>query len=134
MAGRILGWLMVCDPPRQSAAEIARHVGASKGSISTMTRLLVASRIVERFTVPGERVTYYRVADHPWVDMMHTKTRFITAFREVADRGLDLLSDQPPESRRRLEVMRDTYAFFEREFPKLVERLEQERKERGRFR
>jgi DNA-binding transcriptional regulator GbsR (MarR family) len=41
MLGRVLGWLLVCDPPEQSAAELAERLQASKGSISTATRLLL---------------------------------------------------------------------------------------------
>ena len=41
MAGRIWGWLLTSDPPHQTAAEIAEGVGASRGSISTMTAHLM---------------------------------------------------------------------------------------------
>ncbi len=48
MAGRIFGWLLMCEPLHQSAEELASVVGASKGSISSMTRLLIQSGVVER--------------------------------------------------------------------------------------
>jgi hypothetical protein len=131
MAGRIFGWLMVCDPPHQTAAEIAASVGASKGSVSTMTRLLETFGIVERFTMPGKRLTYYRVKENPWLEMMAAKMRVITAFRGVADRGLELLAKDAPEVRKRLEIMRDTYRFFEGEFPKMVERLKRKRQRKA---
>jgi hypothetical protein len=35
IAGRILGWLMICDPPEQSAAERAEAIGASRASLTT---------------------------------------------------------------------------------------------------
>ncbi|WP_460527165.1 hypothetical protein [Flindersiella endophytica] len=34
MPGRILGWLLVCDPPHQSAEELAAALQVSSGSIS----------------------------------------------------------------------------------------------------
>ena len=34
MAGRILAWLLICEPPEQSAADLARVLQASKGAIS----------------------------------------------------------------------------------------------------
>jgi len=40
MAGRILGWLMISNPPHQTTGELTQALLASKGSISTMTRLL----------------------------------------------------------------------------------------------
>ncbi len=48
MAGRMLGWLLICDPPHQSMNAIADVLQASKGSISTMTRLLIQLDLIER--------------------------------------------------------------------------------------
>lgn len=62
IAGRILGLLLVCDPPHRSAQELADQLGASKASISTMTRLLLSGVILEKVGLPGERATYYRTA------------------------------------------------------------------------
>ncbi len=53
MAGRILGWLLICDPPEQSAGQLAGVLQASKGSLSTMTRLLIQMGLVERVGLPG---------------------------------------------------------------------------------
>lgn len=134
MAGRIFGWLMVCDPPQQSAADLAKHVGASKGSISAMTRLLQASGIVERFSIPGKRATYFRIKENPWAEMMTAKLRFITAFRGIAEKGLTLLANEPASVRRRLTEMRDTYSFFEQEFARLTQRLKQGQRRKGKAR
>jgi len=51
MAGRILGWLFISDPPYQSIGELAEALMASKGSISTMTRLLTQLNLIERFSL-----------------------------------------------------------------------------------
>lgn len=48
MVGRALGWLLVCEPPEQSAAELAETLQASKGSISTATRVLLRLGFIER--------------------------------------------------------------------------------------
>ncbi|MDQ6608042.1 MAG: MarR family transcriptional regulator, partial [Actinomycetota bacterium] len=55
MVGRALGWLLVCDPPAQSAAELAESLQASKGSISTSTRALLRMGFIERVRLRGER-------------------------------------------------------------------------------
>ncbi|HEX7974611.1 MAG TPA: MarR family transcriptional regulator, partial [Anaerolineales bacterium] len=60
MAGRILGWLLISNPPHQSADELAEALQASKGSISTMTRLLIQADLIERIGLPGERRDYFR--------------------------------------------------------------------------
>ena len=44
----------------------------------------------------------------------------------MAQRGLDLLEDEPVERRARIQAMHDMYDFLTREFPKLVDRWEEE--------
>ena len=127
MAGRILGYLLICDPPQQSMDELATALQASKGSISTMTRLLIQLGLVERVGLPGHRRDYFRLKTGAWTQALRAGISFLSTFRELAERGLRLVDDQPPEQRQRLQEMRDLYAFFEREFPRLLEQWEQER-------
>jgi len=122
IAGRLLGWLLVCDPPHQSADELARVIGASKASISITVRLLIAAGMVERIGVPGQRRAHYRLRPTCWTTDVREKLGRITAMRAVAEQGLRALAGAPRERRRRLQDMRDFYAFFEREFPALIER------------
>jgi DNA-binding transcriptional regulator GbsR (MarR family) len=126
MAGRILGSLLICDPPHQSAAQLADQVESSKASISTMTRLLMGLHLVERMTLPGDRCTYYRVKENAWTELLKLRTEQIKAWRIMADQGLALMKGQPPESKRRLEQMRTLHLFFERELPVLIEHWEDE--------
>ena len=44
MAGRVWGWLLICDPPEQTAAELAEALGASRGAISGTARILEQRR------------------------------------------------------------------------------------------
>ena len=62
MTGRILGWLLICDPPRQSSAQLGSALGASKGAISTATRLLELYGLVRRIGVPGARGDFFEIA------------------------------------------------------------------------
>lgn len=128
MAGRILGHLLICDPPRQSAGELQTALGASKGSISTMLRLLTRVGVVQKVGVPGERRAYYRVRDGSWVDHMRSRLEFVSAFRRLAERGLALLADRPASLGARLKEMHDLHAFWEQELPVLLDRYERERR------
>jgi DNA-binding transcriptional regulator GbsR (MarR family) len=131
MAGRILGWLLICDPPHQSPGELAEVLQASKGSISSMTRLLEQLGLIDRLSLPGERRDYFRIRNESWTALFRRRMELVSNFRQLADRGLALLSEQTPEQRRRLEEMRDMYAFFEYEVPRLLERWEHERRSRS---
>lgn len=129
MAGRILGQLIISDPPHQCTNELSEALAASKGSISTMTRLLIQIGLIERLSLPAVRYDFFRIRPGAWTHMIKQSGNQLTAFRQLAERGLELFENKSPLSRQWLEEMRDMYAFFEREFPALLERWEQERKE-----
>lgn len=127
MAGRILGWLLVADPPHQSMEQLTTALKASKGSISTMTRLLIHHGLIERVSLPGVRHDYFRLCSDAWQHMIgRGLTGEIRMFRQLAERGLRLLSDKTPVTRTWLEEMLDVYAFLEKEFPALLDRWERE--------
>ena len=129
MAGRVIGWLLVCDPPEQSAGELAAVLGASKGSISTATRLLVQIHLIERVALPGARRDYFRIRPDGWAERTRSSVGIVSEFRRLTERGLDLLGTAPPPRRARLEGVHDLYVWLERELPALLERYDIERRE-----
>jgi hypothetical protein len=131
MAGRILGWLLVSDPPPQTLNQLMETLAASKGSISTMTRLLIQIGLIERLSLPGQRRDYFRIKPRVWSRLIEQRMVQVTALRCSAEQGLALLEGEGPLVKQRLEEMRDVYAFFERELPTLIERWEAERQEQS---
>jgi len=127
MAGRILAWLLICDPPHQTMHELVDALQASKSSISTTTRLLITFGMLERVSLPGERRDYYRLVPNLWTSAMERSAQQFAGFRKMADRGLALLADQTPERSQRLQEMHDLYTFIAREFPQIMERWREER-------
>ena len=132
MAGRIFGWLLISDPPHQSMDQLVEALMASKGSISSMTRLLIQIGLIERLSLPGVRHNYFHLQSDAWQHLIrHGLEDEIKMFRQLAEHGLELLTDATPPTPKWLEEMRDIYTFLEQEFPGLVERWEQEhRKEK----
>ena len=123
MAGRMWGWLLICDPPEQTAAELAEALGASRGAISGTARILANAGMIRR-TTPARRPA--RVLQRPARDVrqfLASAGRIYRQFREMAERGLRAIADRPPESRRRLEEVRDVFAFVEIEVPRVVGRI-----------
>ena len=129
MAGRIIGWLLMCEPPHQSAEELARIVEASKGSISSMTRLLIQMGMVERIGLPGKRDIYYRIKPGFWSELMKTHLDRLTGLRKLVEHGLDLIDGKAPSASHRLQEMRDFCVFWEKEIPAMMERYDQEHKQ-----
>jgi len=130
MAGRIFGWLLISSPQQQSSGELAEILQASKGSISSMTRLLIQLSLIERVSLPGDRRDYFQIKPNSWSHMTEQRLAQITAFRKLAEKGLELIKGYPPQLQNRLQEMHDIHAFWERELPILNQRWEQEQAER----
>jgi DNA-binding transcriptional regulator GbsR (MarR family) len=126
IAGRVLGWLLVCEPDHQSAEDLATVLHASRGSISTTIRLLVRAGLVERQTIRGDRRTYYRIRPGAWTTVFEEQIQTAKRMRELAERGLELLNDEPVERQSRIEELRALTAFYEREAPILLARWQRE--------
>jgi len=129
MQGRIIAWLMICEPPHQAAGEIAAGLQASKASISTNIRMFVDFGVIERFTRPPERRDFYRLGDDAWARAVERGFPLIAAFGGLAERGLALAGDSP-EARARLLEMREFYEFYERELRAALARWERRKRER----
>jgi DNA-binding transcriptional regulator GbsR (MarR family) len=124
MFGRVLGVLMISDPPERSAEELADALGASRGSISQTTRSLIQMGLVQRWSRPGERRDYFRVKPDAWHEIMRREMESLGGFRKTAERGLELLDSEDPDARRSLEEMRDFYAYWEKEMPAVLKKWE----------
>jgi DNA-binding IclR family transcriptional regulator len=101
IAGRILGWLMICDPPEQSAAQIAAAIGASRASLTTNMQVLTTMGVVSRRSRPGERTAYYRVEDGAWEKLVRRQIASLASFCEITSAGMDLVG---PDSTRAARI------------------------------
>jgi hypothetical protein len=112
MVGRVLGTLLVSEPPEQSAAELAAFLQASRGSISTATRVLLRMGLIERVRLRGERFDRFQARPAAWDEVLWRKEQFSLP-RRVMRLGLDALADEPAERRARLEEVDWMYAWWE---------------------
>jgi len=132
MAGRLAGWLLICDPPHQTAGELAEVLGASPGSISNMTRLLIQCGMVERIGVPGQRLASFGIKTGAAAEVMSTYLEKTRAMRELLERGLRIVRNKGESVQTRLRDQRDFHVFIERELPPLLEKWRREHREAGR--
>ncbi len=128
MAGRILGRLLVATPAEQSSRELAEYLDASKGSISTMTRQLIQTGLVERIGLPGERQDYFRIRPGAWETLLTARLRGMERMHLIAEQGLRLPASTDPDVRDRLERMHAVYEFLSEQVPPLLERFMRERR------
>jgi hypothetical protein len=128
MAGRMWAYLLISDPPQQTAAQVADALHASRGSVSGSARLLASIGLIRRSTRRGERREFFEVPPGGTRELLGTAVAEYRAFVGIADRGLEAMADRAPGARARLQELRDVYAFLVAEFPALLERMDEERK------
>ena len=129
--GKLLGWLLICDPPGQSLQQMSEALGLSKGSVSTGMRVLERIGLVRRVAVPGMRGHVYEAAPNGLIDMASQAGAQYATIRRLMERGLALLDDDRSPRADRLRVSRDFYAFIEHEVPKLLEQFKRQYTEEG---
>lgn len=127
--GKLLGWLLICDPPQQTNADISVALGLSKGSVSTGMRMLETAGLVRRVPVPGRRGHGYEMVDDAFLAVSRSDSYAV--FRDLMQRGLDLVGGTDAPGAERLRDARDFYAFIEREFPLLVARFQHSKEARA---
>jgi DNA-binding transcriptional regulator GbsR (MarR family) len=123
MAGRMWGWLLICEPAEQTAAEIADALQASRGAISGTARLLANAGLVRRSTRPGDRKEYFSAPAEALDSMLMSAASLYRQMRRIAERGLAAIEDRPAESKARLEEFRDVMGFVEVEVPRVIARF-----------
>lgn len=129
LAGRILGVLLLVEPPYMSFEELCEYLSASKSSISTNLNLLMKDGIgmVEYFTMPGDRKRYFRISVQNWMchlDKIPDEFEFsnallidILAYRKEHHLEVSLTNE--------LERISSFYQFMMKKLPMLIEEWEE---------
>jgi DNA-binding transcriptional regulator GbsR (MarR family) len=120
MEGRLLGALLVADPPEQAAENLADTLQASRGSISGAVRRLEAIKLVRRSSKPGERKDFFRVVPGAWNKIMYDRAAATRTLRELMERGLVSVQDCSPATQANLEEALSFYQFWEDSFNLLL--------------
>jgi MarR family len=126
MAGRMWGWLLLCDPPEQTAEQIADALGASRGSISGTARILVQAGFIRRTKKRGDRREYFSSPPEALDSMLMSAGAIYHQLRLIAERGLVAAGDAPgPKAR--MQEFHDVISFIESELPRMIDRFFSER-------
>lgn len=112
ITGRIVGWLLICDPAEQSAGEIAAAIVASRASLTTNMRALIASGLVRRLRRAGDRTAYYRVDAEAWEAVIRDRVARLAAIDRLTEAGLRLVGRASARAAR-LRATHEVFAWFE---------------------
>jgi hypothetical protein len=128
MAGRLLGYLAVCDPPEQSISELADALLASRSAIAGAIKVLDATHAIQRTRVAGERMDRVRI-DLTSPQSLGMDVSEYEELGQMAREGLDVLRDAPAARRAVLLEMSAFADFLVEQMPKLQKEWESRRAE-----
>jgi hypothetical protein len=109
VAGRLLGYLTICQPPRQTIADVADALQASRSAITGAVTLLDRYHAVRRTRSAGERADHISL-DPRALDPTGFAGEAYKAQAELAREALDLLPDADAERR---SIVAEAAAFYD---------------------
>ncbi len=120
MAGRLLAWLLICDPVEQTAADLAHDLHASRGSISGAVRQLETAGFIRRTRRRGDRREFISMPAAAIRSLVGSAGAIYEGLAEIAARGVNVVHDLPPPARERIQEFHDFVAFVQDALPKLM--------------
>lgn len=128
MTGRIWAGLMIVDREHLSIDELMEYVGASRGSVSTLARMLERMGLVKRVIVRGDRKHYYRPADAEMI--IQAEIESMKMFIRLLHSGLKATGSGKGPARDRLAGLHDLLEQFADEFAVIVDRWHRQKAEK----
>jgi len=125
-AGRILGWLTLCNPPEQSAVELQEALSLSASTVSTMSRLLLEWSFIEKVARPRERRRFFRARAGGWLSASQHELEIWRVLMPPIEKLCNQIGSAEETENERLYELRAYIEFVERELPLLFARFEQE--------
>jgi len=121
VAGRIIARLLICEPREQSSSELAELLGASRGSVSTQTQMLIRSGFVERIRRPGSRANWYRIRPAVFTDLLQLEVIRTQQLKELCDEAIAFKGEVDEPIDDRLVGFKGFTEFFLERLPALIE-------------
>jgi len=118
--GRVAGWLLLCDPPAQTAAQIADELQMSRSAVGQSVGWLEKAGMVRKTRASGERAD--RIMIHPSYGLQSLESAGeYEALAALSRSGLAAIADASLERRARLLGMMYLAEFLVERMPKLAD-------------
>jgi hypothetical protein len=122
IAGKVLAFLIVCQPAEQSPANLRQALMISKASVSIVVRFLLERGLIERVSHRGDRKTYLRIAQGAWGTLLVSQLRGVARFQRLAEQAVGLADGTELAARARADEMAMFYQWWAAEAPRLTAR------------
>ena len=130
VGARIIGLLMMAEPPYLSFDDLVEATQASKSSVSNALKSLQTEGLVDYITFSGDRKRYFQLYSSTWVEIMKDRMTAFTSLRKIIRETLDLRSSQYPEFNQTLTEVIDLYRALEEQMTRVIEEWEKKRGEK----
>jgi len=120
MAGRLWAWLLICDPPAQTAGDLAIELKASRGAISGAAGALATAGMIRRVRRRGDRREYFSAPPGTFDSVLRSTGTVYGRLLAITSEGLAAVEGRHGGSERIVEV-HDGVAFLARELPVLID-------------
>lgn len=121
VAGRLWAWLLICDPPAQTAADLAEALKASRGAISGAAASLASVGMIRRVRRRGDRREYFSAPSGTFDAVMRSAGTAYGRLLAITAEGV-AAADGHARGRDRILEVHDAVAFLARELPALIDR------------
>ena len=118
--GRVAGWLLLCDPPAQTAAEIADELQMSRSAVGQSVAWLEKSGMVRKTRASGERADRIVINPSYGVQSLESAGEY-EALAALSRSGLSAIAGASLERRGRLLGMVYLSEFLIERMPKLAD-------------
>ena len=120
VAGRLIGYLYICEPAQQSINEIADTLLTSRSAINNAVKMLETQRLIHRSRPAGTRADLISLDSLGRENMGFDPTEYVE-MAALAREGLELLGDSSPERRQALEIVISLNDFLAERLPRLYD-------------
>lgn len=116
--GHVMGWLLICEPACQTIDEISRAVKIDRDDVRQHVQAMALFGLIESVDLREARGTCFALKSMS--QMTEQRLSKLGEIRQITERGLTLMKDEPPEVRERLQELHDLYAQMEQAAPSLM--------------
>jgi DNA-binding transcriptional regulator GbsR (MarR family) len=121
IGGRLLGLLLLAERPL-SLDEVARTLSVSRASVSTNSRMLLYTGMIERVSFPGDRRDYYQFSARGWEGSVEADIKATRTLLRIMTETLATLDPANAAGRMRLHESVAFYSFIAEELTAMLER------------
>lgn len=119
VVGRLLGYLLVCEPIEQSIGDLAEALLTSRSAITGAVKMLESYHAIERTRPAGSRADLIKISP-TGIESSFDPSEYREQAR-LAREGLEILKEASPERRQALEDNLSLHEFLSERLPQLLE-------------